>query len=247
MLLPGHWHATLGRGRRRQIHSSLKKSRSVLNSRLRSTVLAVHRVCGFSRFEARTAIGALHGNRTHGLPARVAALSRRTRIRCEERLCYGWDMRVAKCAVSLALGLTLSAGCTPKPERKKLTSADLVIASTGEVKAVVHAAQLEAKKEGRRLVVYVGASWCEPCEVFLDALREGALPPSLADLRVLKFDNDEDDQRLSASGYGGQMIPRFVAPRADGSASARRFEGSVKGPAAIANIVPRLEALFAEQ
>ena len=155
-------------------------------------------------------------------------------------------MSKAPHALSGLLVVALVGGCTPKAEPPSPTAADLVKAPGGAVTDIVYEALRVAEKDGRRLVVYVGASWCEPCEVFLGALHAGELPPSLADLRVLKFDNDVDDERLSAAGYGGQMIPRFVAPRANGSASARRFEGSVKGPEAIANIVPRLETILAE-
>ena len=155
-------------------------------------------------------------------------------------------MRVATCAVTLALALVSTSGCTPKSEHKNVPAADLVLAPAGDVKDAVFTAMIDAKKEGRRLIVYVGASWCEPCEVFLGALREGGLPPSLADLRVLKFDSDVDADRLSRAGYGGQMIPRFVAPNEDGTGSARRFEGAIKGPEAIGSIVPRLEAILVE-
>jgi hypothetical protein len=41
------------------------------------------------------------------------------------------------------------------------------------------------------------------------------------------------------------MIPRFVIPDKDGAATQRRFEGSIKGPEAVANMVPRLEAILA--
>ena len=137
--------------------------------------------------------------------------------------------------------------CSPQPARSAPEAADLVKASAGPVKDVVYTAMLDAEKAGRHLVVYVGASWCEPCEVFTGALEAGALPRSLGSLRFLKFDNDADDGRLIEANYGGQMIPRFVNPRADGTGSSTRFEGSVKGPEAIGNIVPRLEELIREQ
>lgn len=95
------------------------------------------------------------------------------------------------------------------------------------------------------MVVYVGASWCEPCEYFLEAIESKALPEKLADLRFLKFDNDADEERLNKAGFGGQMIPRFVVPGEGGAASPHRFEGSIKGPEAVGNIVPRLEAILA--
>jgi thiol-disulfide isomerase/thioredoxin len=121
----------------------------------------------------------------------------------------------------------------------------VVVAGPGPVAALVAEAQGLAAKEKRRLIVYVGATWCEPCKYFLSAVEAEELPEKFGDLRFLKFDNDEDDERLSEAGYGGQMIPRFVLPGDGGKATEHRFEGSIKGPEAVANIVPRLEAILA--
>jgi hypothetical protein len=81
----------------------------------------------------------------------------------------------------------------------------------------------------------------------LDATKAGDLPPELADLRFLKFDHDSDEDRLNEAGYGGEMIPRFVMPGPGGESTERRFEGSSKGPGAMANIVPRLEGILEAQ
>ncbi len=128
----------------------------------------------------------------------------------------------------------------------KASPETLTHASSDPVQEQVMSAGKRAQESGQRLVVYVGASWCEPCQVFLNALKAGELPTQLADLHFLKFDHDSDEARLEEAGYGGQMIPRFIVPAADGSATERRFEGSTKGPEAMANIVPRLEKILAE-
>lgn len=153
-------------------------------------------------------------------------------------------MQNALGAVFVAIVVGLFAACTPKPASKS-SEPQIVVAQAGAVQEVVQGAMARAKTEGRRLVVYVGASWCEPCHVFLDGVSAGKLPATLSDIVILKFDNDADDARLAKANYGGQMIPRFVLPGADGTGSEFRFEGSVKGDAAMGNIVPRLEALLA--
>ena len=142
----------------------------------------------------------------------------------------------------LAMAILLS--CEPKAGKVESSQAELVSAKPGPVPALVLEALAQARSDKRRLVVYVGASWCEPCEYFLEAVKANTLPEQFRDLRFLKFDNDVDEDRLAAAGYGGQMIPRFVLPGREGLASERRFEGSVKGPEAIANIAPRLDALL---
>ncbi len=153
--------------------------------------------------------------------------------------------------IPFVLGLLVFAlACKPADSSKAAAAperADIVVANSGPVQVQVASAQAEATRDGRRLVVYVGARWCQPCQIFLDATRAGALPSQLSDLRFLKFDHDSDEDRLNEAGYGGDMIPRFVMPGKDGEATDRRFEGSSKGPDAMANIVPRLEGILAGQ
>lgn len=119
-------------------------------------------------------------------------------------------------------------------------------APEGDLAPIVAREMERAEKDGRRLVVYVGAAWCEPCKVFHEAaeagrIQGGSLPP----LRMLEFDLDRDADRLAAAGYASKMIPLFAVPGPDGRGTEARIEGSVKGAGAVANIVPRLSALLA--
>jgi hypothetical protein len=109
---------------------------------------------------------------------------------------------------------------------------------------VVRDAQERERANGRDLVVYVGATWCEPCQRFHKAAAAGDLDDAFPMLTLLEFDLDADKQRLDAAGYRSELIPLFVAPDDDGRASSKRFEGSVKGDGAIVNIAPRLHALI---
>jgi thiol-disulfide isomerase/thioredoxin len=127
----------------------------------------------------------------------------------------------------------------PAPPRIEWT-----IAPDGDVAEVVQREAERAQKDGRTLLVYVGASWCEPCRTFHEAAEKGEIAADLPLLRMLEFDLDRDAERLSAAGYGSKMIPLFAAPGADGRGSGARMEGSVKGPGAVPNIVPRLRALL---
>lgn len=94
------------------------------------------------------------------------------------------------------------------------------------------------------LIVYVGASWCEPCVAFHDALTAGALDSSLAGVRFLEFDLDRDRARLEADGYTSRYVPLFAVPGPDGRASGRQIQGGVKGANAAASIVQRLQPLI---
>ena len=97
-----------------------------------------------------------------------------------------------------------------------------------------------------RVLVYVGASWCEPCQRFHQAVERGELNGALNGLRFLEFDQDRDANALRVAGYVYQYIPVLALPDPDGRNHGRMIAGSIKGPDAVkTNLVPRLEALLA--
>lgn len=115
----------------------------------------------------------------------------------------------------------------------------------GSVAAIVEGELAAARTDGRSLVVVVGATWCEPCVAFHDALVGGALDRPLAGVRFLEFDLDRDRTRLEEAGYTSRLIPLFVLPGDDGRATARRIEGGIKGDGAVDHILRRLQPLLA--
>jgi hypothetical protein len=122
---------------------------------------------------------------------------------------------------------------------------DLVPApQAGDVQEIVRRELARAKNDGHRLLVYVGAAWCEPCQRFHQAARTGQVDTLFPGLRLLEFDLDRDRERLEASGYRSKMIPLFAVPREDGTSSGQQIEGSIKGPGAIEQITPRLKELL---
>lgn len=119
-------------------------------------------------------------------------------------------------------------------------------APEGDPAAIAKAEVERAKRDGRALIVYVGASWCEPCQRFHDAAQAGEIKGDLPKVRMLEFDLDRDAERLAAAGYGSRLIPLFAVPGPDGRGTDLRIEGSIKGKGAVSNIVPRLRALLAQ-
>jgi thiol:disulfide interchange protein len=103
----------------------------------------------------------------------------------------------------------------------------------------------EADASGMRVLVYVGATWCEPCKRFHKALESGQLDEALAGTKFIEFDADKDISELRAAGYASKYIPLFSVPDQSGHASGRAIEGSIKGDSAVReNLVPRLLALL---
>lgn len=114
----------------------------------------------------------------------------------------------------------------------------------GEVAPIVAAEYVRATADHKQLLVYVGASWCEPCRRFHDAAAAGQLDATFSNLRLLVFDLDRDGDALTRAGYTSALIPLFALPKPDGTASGRQIEGSIKGDGAVAQITPRLQKLL---
>jgi hypothetical protein len=108
------------------------------------------------------------------------------------------------------------------------------------------AARLKAAPEGRDVLVYVGAPWCEPCQRFHEAVVSGRLDTDLPGVELVEFDLDVDRDPLTEAGCASRLIPLFAVPEASGRCSGRRIFGSVKGDRAVDdNLVPRLTKLLA--
>jgi thiol-disulfide isomerase/thioredoxin len=138
--------------------------------------------------------------------------------------------------------LAMLIGCgTPTPRGIEFVAAP----PGGDLAATVQRELGRARRDGRQLLVYVGAGWCEPCRRFHEAATAHRLDGDFPSLRLLEFDNDRDGERLAAAGYVSRLIPLFARPRDDGRASGRQIEGSVKGDSAVGEIVPRLRGLLA--
>ncbi|MSP63277.1 MAG: thioredoxin family protein [Myxococcales bacterium] len=123
----------------------------------------------------------------------------------------------------------------------------MVGAPAGDVAATVRAELARARMEKRSLLVYVGATWCAPCQTFHRLVEEGRLDARLPGLRLVEFDSDRDGSALRAAGYTARRIPLFARPGADGRAIAGRwFEGgqSLDTAAAVDEVVSRLTALL---
>ena len=70
----------------------------------------------------------------------------------------------------------------------------------GDIAAQVREQALVAREGGRRLLVYVGAPWCEPCGRFHQAAEKGELDAIFPPMTFLEFDSDADSARLGQAG-----------------------------------------------
>lgn len=150
-------------------------------------------------------------------------------------------------ALSLLLASCDNEAAKPSPEPARAPSkVEIIAAPAGaeEATALIVRESARAKQEGRDLVVYVGAEWCEPCKRFHDAAAAGQLDKDFPTLRLLEFDHDRDEARLMRAGCKSRLIPLFALPDDQGRCSMQRIEGSIKGPGAVDEIKPRLSAIL---
>lgn len=120
-------------------------------------------------------------------------------------------------------------------------------AGEGALAPLLRAFIARARAEGRTPLVYVGATWCEPCRYFHAAAERGELDGVLPPLALFELDLDRDGARIAEAGYRSQMIPLIAVPGEDGRSTGRQIEGSIHGPGSPAQITPRLRALLAPQ
>lgn len=167
--------------------------------------------------------------------------------------------RFVTSAASTVMALLVHTGCEKSPgEPEKGRAATTAMTAppadrhvktlkapaAGSAATLIAEALAKEASEGRQLVVYVGAPWCEPCRRFHAAAEAGSLDAAFPTLTLLEFDMDADRERLATAGYTPRLIPLFALPKSDGTASGRSFEGSVKGDGAVAEMTPKLTALL---
>ncbi len=122
----------------------------------------------------------------------------------------------------------------------------LLAGGVEEVSEIVRREVGRAKNDRRKLLVYVGATWCEPCKRFHEAAAAGQLDAAFPDLRLLEFDHDRYGERLERAGCASEYLPLFAKPESSGRCSATaRIQGSIKGNGAVSEITPRLAGLLA--
>jgi thiol-disulfide isomerase/thioredoxin len=128
----------------------------------------------------------------------------------------------------------------PKDQLRTITAK-----AEGDVAEQVKEAMAREASEGRKVLVYIGATWCEPCKRFHAAAARGDLDREFPSLTLLEYDADRDGERLVTANYNSRFIPYFGVPGADGKGTGRSIEGGVKGSTSVEDIAPRLHELLA--
>lgn len=101
-----------------------------------------------------------------------------------------------------------------------------------------------AKADQKKLVLYVGAKWCEPCNHFHEATDRGELDAAFPDLRLVAFDHDEESSAIAALGCESQYIPMFSVPDDEGHCTRHKIQGGIKGASNVEFLSKKLRNLI---
>lgn len=101
-----------------------------------------------------------------------------------------------------------------------------------------------AKSDQKKLVLYVGAKWCEPCNHFHEATDRGELDAAFPDLRLVAFDHDEESNAIAALGCESKFIPMFSVPDAEGHCTRQQISGGIKGSGTVDYLAKKLRNLI---
>lgn len=154
---------------------------------------------------------------------------------------------MSRASVLTVIAILLAGACsTSSPSRGAPGKVELVASpASGDLVAYVTSEVRRGDQDRVPVLVYVGATWCEPCREFHAAAMSGKLDAVLGPLRLLEFDLDRDGTRLAAAGYRSELVPLFARPRSDGSASGSQTDGVKKGHGYVDQLTPRIRALVA--
>jgi thiol-disulfide isomerase/thioredoxin len=143
---------------------------------------------------------------------------------------------------------TASASASATPTASASDGARVVVVpAEADALSAIRTENARAKKEGRVVLVYIGATWCPPCARLHAALRTDAAKAKLAGVTLLAFDADTDGERLNALGYTSRYIPFFAVPRPDGRASDDKMDTSFKKTASGEEVVDKLADFVAQE
>lgn len=135
---------------------------------------------------------------------------------------------------------TKSSGAAPERDVKGASLKVVNAAQDSDALSQIRTKRLEAKAEGRVLVVYVGATWCEPCKKMKEEIESGRLDARLGKTTFLAFDADKDQDRLGGAGYTFKFVPYVALPGPDGR-PAEAAEAKGKGAYAYREILGTIE------
>jgi hypothetical protein len=143
--------------------------------------------------------------------------------------------------VVVALALLASACQKKAPERVVLH--DVAVADGPLVDALTRESKKAAERHEKPFV-YIGATWCGPCNAIKKNLDRPLLVDAFRGAYVIHLDFDSWEDKLPAAGLAHDSVPVFFALDTAGRPTGRLVDGSAWGNDTPENIAPVLKAFF---
>lgn len=160
-----------------------------------------------------------------------------------------------------AAGLTvlLASGCdskapteaSPEPSRSSSMTAEkasswMKIGSGGEaLESKLKAEVGKAAERRQKPVLYIGATWCEPCSALKKYKSDPRMAEAFQGTYVIELDLDDwKVDELKALGFRAGVVPVFHVLGADGRASGPTIDGGAWGDNIPENMAPPLKKFF---
>lgn len=133
------------------------------------------------------------------------------------------------------------------PARTKSAAEDWsVIDKGGSLATLVEAEVAKAEATGKKHVVYIGATWCPPCQAIKKYKSDPQMVTAFAGTHVIELDVDDwTAPDLTALGYKASSVPVFIAVDKDGKAKGPTIDGGAWGDNIPTNMAPPLTKFFA--
>jgi thiol-disulfide isomerase/thioredoxin len=160
-------------------------------------------------------------------------------VRAGVTACYAGRVKLVS-IVALLVGCSSSSA----PERAGGKVEILAAPATGDLATYVAGEVQRGERDRVPVLVYVGATWCQPCKELHAAATSGQLDTALGPLRLLEFDQDRDGTYLEAAGYKSAMVPLLAKPKADGRASGQQFDGVKTGLEYVPQLTTKIQGLL---
>lgn len=147
----------------------------------------------------------------------------------------------------IALLLALGCASPPPPQaapKPPIHTSDLPDGS--DVSAGLRGAVGEAERAGLKPVLYLGATWCQPCVAYERALFHPEMVAAHANVLLVKADFDRHGSALEAAGFVASGVPFWCHLDREGGNSGRCITGAAWGEDTPENMAPVLRPFFSD-
>ena len=132
-----------------------------------------------------------------------------------------------------------------KAEAKPAAEAWSKVAAGASLAGKIKARVADAEKAKLKPVVYVGATWCEPCLAIKKHRDDPRMKEAFTGVAIIEVDMDQwKSEQFAELNMKPSAIPVFYAVGSDGKATGKEIDGGAWGDNIPENMAPPLKRFF---